>query len=219
MNIVRQRRRGYPQRLLLTLAFGSIGFCALAFDLDPVLLGHWPLLPRGLGYAVASQNGYAFVADGPAGLTVIDVSNPGNPQTVGGDDTRGIAYGVAVSGDYAYVADYDSGLEVIDVSNPAHPQQVGNFTTPPSIVFGVAVSGNYAYLADYSAGLRVVDVSNPAHPQSVGISPSGRRPYGVAVLGHYAYVADLDLGREVIDVINPASPQRTGGYGGVPNAS
>src|SRR4051812_37993631 len=119
MNILPHPRRRFPQRLLLTLAFCSIGFCALAFDLDPVLLGHWPLLPRGQAYAVAIQNGYAFVADGPAGLTVINVSNPANPQTVGGYDTSGTAYGVAVSGNYAYVADYVSGLEVIDVSNPA----------------------------------------------------------------------------------------------------
>ncbi len=45
-----------------------------------------------------------------AGLQVIDVSNPANPQRVGGYDTSGNAYGVAVSGNYAYVADGHWGL-------------------------------------------------------------------------------------------------------------
>ena len=45
------------------------------------------------------------MADGDAGLQVIDVSNPTNCVRVGGYDTSGYALGVAVSGNYAYVAD------------------------------------------------------------------------------------------------------------------
>jgi hypothetical protein len=71
------------------------------------------------------------VADGYAGgLQVIDVSDPANPQRVGGYDTSGEAQGVAVSGHYAYVADgYAGGLQVIDVSDPANPQRVGGYDT------------------------------------------------------------------------------------------
>jgi hypothetical protein len=46
-------------------------------------------------------------------LQVIDVSNPANPQRVGGYDTSGTAYGVAVSGNYVYVADGDWGLLIL----------------------------------------------------------------------------------------------------------
>ncbi len=60
---------------------------------------------------------------------MIDVSNPANPQRVGGCDTSGRASGVAVSGNYAYVADCGAGLQVIDVSNPANPQRVGGYDT------------------------------------------------------------------------------------------
>jgi hypothetical protein len=35
------------------------------------------------------------------GLQVLDVSNPANPQRVGGYDTSGLALGVAVSGNYS----------------------------------------------------------------------------------------------------------------------
>jgi hypothetical protein len=40
-----------------------------------------------LGVAVSGN--YAYVADGAAGLQVIDVSNPASPQWLGGYDTAG----------------------------------------------------------------------------------------------------------------------------------
>jgi hypothetical protein len=54
---------------------------------------------------VAVAGNYAYVADGLAGLQVIDVSNPANCVRVGGHDTSGAAYDVEISGNYAYVAD------------------------------------------------------------------------------------------------------------------
>jgi uncharacterized secreted protein with C-terminal beta-propeller domain len=100
-------------------------------------------------------------------LQVINVSNPANPQRVGGYDTSGLAQGVAMSGNFAYVADGDAGLQIIDVNDPANPQRVGGYDTSGS-AYGVAVSGNYAYVADGASGLQVIDVSNPASPQRVG---------------------------------------------------
>lgn len=74
-------------------------------------------------------NGLLDVADGTNGLQVIDISNPANPQRVGGYNTPDIARGVAVSGKYAYVADFIAGLQVIDISEPANPQFVSFFNT------------------------------------------------------------------------------------------
>ncbi len=53
------------------------------------------------------------MADRTAGLRVIDVSNPSNPQERGYYNTPGSALGVAVAGSYAYVADYTAGLQII----------------------------------------------------------------------------------------------------------
>ena len=49
-----------------------------------------------LGITVAGR--YAYVASGSAGLQVVDVSNPANPQPVAGYETGGFAVAVAVSG-------------------------------------------------------------------------------------------------------------------------
>ncbi|HBO41654.1 MAG TPA: hypothetical protein DD477_10620, partial [Spirochaetaceae bacterium] len=65
---------------------------------------------------------YAYVADGYAGLHIIDISNPITPILVSTFDTIGAgAFGIYVSGVYAYVADWNTGLYIIDISNPAAP--------------------------------------------------------------------------------------------------
>ena len=54
----------------------------------------------------------AYVADGTAGLQVIDVSNPASPVRLGSYPTRGTARGVAVAGNRVYVANDEKGLRV-----------------------------------------------------------------------------------------------------------
>ena len=73
--------------LLLLLLPGRLG----AVDLDLMLRGSWPPFPRGPANAVAVQNGHAFVAAGTAGLVIVDVNNPANPERVGSYDTSGTA--------------------------------------------------------------------------------------------------------------------------------
>ena len=151
--------------------------------------------------------GYAYVADGQAGLQVIDVTDPSNPTIVGGVDT-GFASGVAVSGNFAFVADYSSGLQVLDITSPATPTVVGGVSMP-DVAYNVAISGNYAYVADYFSGLQVVDITNPVSPAIVGSASAGAA-YGVAVSGNHAYIAS-SYGLEVIDITSPADAVRVGG--------
>jgi hypothetical protein len=144
-------------------------------------------------------------------LEVIDVSNPANPQYVGGYATSGVsrhATGVALSGNYAYMADGGAdvaGLQVIDVSNPANPQWVGEYDTS-GYARDVAVSGNYVYVADGSAGLQVIDVSDPTNARRVGGYNTSGSAEGVAVSGNYAYVADGDWG---LMILGPRTPRIT----------
>jgi len=105
-------------------------------------------------YGVAISGSHAYVADGVAGLQVIDITDPASPQLVGGVDTPYDAAGVAISGSHAYVADVEAGLQVIDITDPASPQLVGGVDTPGR-AYGVAISGSHAYVADGSAGLQV----------------------------------------------------------------
>src|SRR6185436_5713403 len=69
-------------------------------------------------YGVDVSGSYAYVAEGDAGLQVIDVTDPAAPAIVGSVDTPGAPVGVAVQGSYAYVADNAAGFQVIDITNP-----------------------------------------------------------------------------------------------------
>jgi hypothetical protein len=109
------------------------------------------------------------MADGTAGLQVINVSNPANPQRVGGCATLENALRVVVNGNFAYVADGGGGLQVIDVSNPANPQRMGGHITAGH-ASGVAVSGNYAYVADDWWGLAVFNLPQAPRPQITSIT-------------------------------------------------
>ena len=92
-------------------SFGSAG--AQCIDYSDYL--HWvgSVDTTGEAHGVAVLGTYAFVADGPSGLRVIDITNPQSPQIEGGMDTPDYAFGVAVSGTYAYVGDGYSGLQVL----------------------------------------------------------------------------------------------------------
>jgi hypothetical protein len=158
-------------------------------------------------------------------LHVIDITDPRNPQRVGGYDTRTQwARDVAVSGNYAYVAGGYPGLQVIGVSDPANPQRIGGYGSSGKST-GVAVSGNYAYVTlttGYSCGdngacypsasqLDVIDISDFSNPRSVGSYEPTEWARQVAVSGNYAYLI-FDRSLEVIDVSDPGNPQRVGGY-------
>ncbi|MFA4888817.1 MAG: chitobiase/beta-hexosaminidase C-terminal domain-containing protein [Candidatus Omnitrophota bacterium] len=162
-------------------------------------------------YDVYVAGSYAYVADGPSGLQIIDISNFRAPALAGSYNTPGDARGVYVTGNYAYVADGPSGLQIIDISNPQTPVLAGSYGTLSSVQ-GVYVLGNYAYVADFLSGLKIIDISNPQAPVLAGSYDTPGWAEGVYVLGNYAYVADHDSGLQIIDISNPHAPVLAGNY-------
>lgn len=102
----------------------------------------------------------AFLADGSAGLKILDISHLPQVTVLGALDTPGTALDVAYDGHYAYVADGGSGLRMIDVSDPSKPLEVDAFDTGGQAA-NVTVAGAYIYLADESGGLLVFSVVKP----------------------------------------------------------
>ena len=207
----------------LGLAFAvSLNGCgaALASDVSPVLKGSWPGDTMGRTWDVALSGNYAYLADGDAGLRVIDVSNAAYPKKVADYSTTSSAWAVAVSGPYAYLNEESDelglyGLEVVDISNPAEPKHVGRYDSGDPFM-KVALSGNYAYLAGAN-GFQVVDISQPTDPRWVGGYAGAKNFFGylleecVAVAGDYAYVASYTNGFLVLDVSDPTNITKVGG--------
>jgi hypothetical protein len=127
----------------------------------------------GQAYDVEVVGDLAYVADGGAGLRVIDIFDPAAPIELGALDTPGIALDVEVVGDLAYLAAGVSGLRILDVSNPAALVELGALDTP-SVALDVEVIGDMAYVVDMDYGLRVVQVSNPRPCPSISLASTRR---------------------------------------------
>ena len=79
----------------------------------------------GSAYDVEIDGDFAFIANGDdGGVSVIDISDPENPDSVSFIDIPGFIMDVCVSNDYAYVAAQQSGLRIVDVSNPENPEEI-----------------------------------------------------------------------------------------------
>lgn len=130
----------------------------------------------------------AFIADGPRGLVILDVSEPTDIRFVSEVDTPGDAKRVVIADAVALVADTIGGLQVIDVSEPASPAIVGAVTTPGTAVDLVEIDG-LVYIADI-VGLTIVDVSNPADPAVVGTLTTPGDAIHLGVSDSVVYVVD-----------------------------
>ena len=72
---------------------------------------------RGVSTLINREKIYALVADGSAGLKIIEVTDPSNPVLASSIDTNGEARGVSTLINrekiYALVADGSAGLKII----------------------------------------------------------------------------------------------------------
>lgn len=160
---------------------------------------------------VAVRGGLAYVASDQAGLRIVDISDPADPQPL--VTYNPFAYschpGIAVSGDYAYLN--CGGLRIVRVSTPAQPVLVASLYGSES-VSDIVVADSLGFVTAGYDGLRIVDLSDPEHPHEAGSNLLPNGAYGVAVAGTTACVADEWTGLHVIDVSDPTDPVRVGRY-------
>ena len=166
----------------------------------------------GEGVHIAVRGDYAYLANGEAGLVILDLSDRSDPRQVGQADTDGLALDVFVAGDHAYVVDGENGLVIIDVTDPLQPQQVGHYDTN-DIARRIKVRDDLAYVGDRFEDLQILDVSDPMDPTFVGnwTSEDGH-VNGVALSGDYAYLSTGSEGLRIIDISDPSDPVEVGDY-------
>ena len=187
-----------------------------------------------LDYAcgISVFDNYAYVVSGfDNSLSIIDISDPTNPQEIG-VTTRlfNFSCSVYVSGNYAYVtSSNDNSLFIIDISDKTNPIKVGQIQDTESggtaqvldNPINISVSGFYAYVVSRDDdGLSIIDISDPTNPTEVGyIQDNGQGGTAqvlddardVYISGNYAYVtASIDDGLSIIDISDPTNPTEVG---------
>lgn len=159
----------------------------------------------GFAYEAVVSGNYAYVADGDAGLVVVDLADRSQPTIVGTCNVTGIATGLAVAGSYAYVAVSNSKLAVVNVTTPSQPSVIAtcNLSGTPNAVY---TSGNYAYVASGNSGIQIVNIATPSSPQLTSSYVTAGPAKAVFVSGNSVYAAAGSAGIEVIDVSLPWNP-------------
>jgi|GEM_PF-155861 len=86
----------------------------------------------------------AFVAHRYTGMSVVDISDPYNPQILGTMDTLSYADGIAVSGNYAYIADGSTGLVIMPLPQEIFPVTVSSSTEITVSLPSPPIPGHYS---------------------------------------------------------------------------
>ena len=146
---------------------------------------------------IAAAGSLVFVADQPAGLVVVDVTDPAAPTVMGGlslgrepitgivvPDARSWAAGQPP---VAALVSGTAGLQVVDVSNPAAPLVTAPIA-PAGGFAGVAMWADRLFVAGDGA-LRVFDLTDPGRPALVAESDLGGEAGALAVGEAFVFAA------------------------------
>ena len=138
------------------------------------------------GGQVVVDGNYAYIGHltGPGGTTIVDVSDPQNPQKVWACEVpKGVhshkvrvANGLMLVNYEAYKAgegeNPQGGLGIYDVSNPRNPKLITFWKCGGKGIHRFTFDGRYAYISPCVDGYRnnivmILDLKNPAHPEEV----------------------------------------------------
>ena len=133
---------------------------------------------------------FAYLADGWAGLRVVDVAEPLAPTEVGFLVNPGACRDVVFLDGLAYVADYYAGLRIFDASDPTSPTEIGTYDSP-------------GYAVDVTVSLsRVMDrVVSPEHTAAArqlrALVAAYEEKRDLIALGAYASGSDVRVDRAI----------------------
>ncbi len=149
---------------------------------------------------------FAYLAAHDVGVEIIDLSNPGEPSSIGFKSEVTNGWDVFIDGNYLYVADGPNGLKIFSIEDPADPLFLSAIATSGYCKEVIVKNGN-AYLALGASGFDIIDVTDPSNPRF--ISNFGQL-FGILnhldVFGNVLFTANWEL-VYAIDVSNPVTPK------------
>lgn len=177
------------------------------FDLgdpsQPQMIGQLPTPGNAQGITINGET--AYIADGAAGVTLIDVQRPDSPKfikTIG--DFEGVRR-IKIANEKAYVIDINKGLQIYNLNelhNQPNPQPIGTLQTS-GFALDVGIDGNTVYFSDNNQGFQILDFEFINIPAFAGIVDT--LAFDFEVVDGYAYVASGDM--RIVDVRNRLKPK------------
>ncbi|MBZ0202137.1 MAG: hypothetical protein K8I03_03890 [Ignavibacteria bacterium] len=168
---------------------------------------------NGVYLAAFNFRNYAFIADGSAGMQILDVTLVNTIDSVSSYDTDGSANDICVAGingdTYAFISDYNGGYVIVDIDDPASPFLLGTIAAAGFVNTSYVDAVNrIAYVAFATGQVSIYDLSPlPNIPTFLGsISIPGGSANGLSVSGDKLYIAGGNVGIEIVNIANPQNP-------------
>lgn len=164
----------------------------------------------GLPHDIFIENAVAYVADGPMGFTVLDVSEPLAITYLGSNHKSGPVYRIKANANYLVGSNNSGDLFVVDRQNPWQPKLVGSQFTGVSLLHFQLQQDTVQVSTDNK--VLFFDISDPALPaiSSVGVNLGGSRR--AQIVDDLLYVADWFSGLHIYDIHDPANIQHRGNF-------
>lgn len=179
---------------------------------------------------VQIKDSLAFVASGPSGLWILDISDPRNPRGISNVMTGGYADDITITDSTVFIIngakiseDTTRGLWVVDIRDVWYPiilsHHIGIIRFSPSYVHfnSIDKEGNFVYVSQTGGNLNdsimeIIDVSNLSAPNTLGVFRARYSPYSIAVEDSFVYLATPDSGLRIVDVRSPFLPVEVGAF-------
>lgn len=152
----------------LAVAAGEAGLVIAEFPAagEPRVLAKLPT--KGESRSLEVRDGIAYVADGAAGVRIVDLHDPAHPAELAAFDpgTVDMARGVAVHGKSVFACLGDSGIVALDVSEPKKPRRTAAID-PNRAVNRALVSDTRLFAANDAGGILVMDLAKAGEPRQI----------------------------------------------------
>lgn len=159
------------------------------------------------------DNNVYMINYGDYAISIVDISEPKNPQLVDFYYTESHPFAIAQRGNYLFVGVARNPMfQVLDLSNPTEPIVIGRASLtgeyPPT---AIDIESNWAYISLATLGFSIVDISEITEPyeQSNIELENGYYTAEVTVRNEYAYVS-AGTGLSIINVADSMNPLEKG---------
>jgi hypothetical protein len=171
---------------------------------NPVETGRCDI--EGHPYVIDVHGDYVY-ASSHLGFSVIDVSNPEQPEEITTLELEESGFNLTVSDGYANINE-----KLIDISDPTEPFIAGNLGGLSEELGDAKADPDYLYVVDYDKKLKVYDISNLEEPILSSAYPPNGTVYDVSLVGDVAFIADDAGGLKIVDVSDPVGISEIGSY-------
>jgi len=146
---------------------------------------------------------WAFVAVGPQGIAVVDVSDPRKPRALAMIETPGAAVRLSLRGELLLVADGSMGAAVVDVRDPKTARPIAAWRSKGYVRHAIFGDGGEIYVAEGTAGVARLAFDGDRLTEVWRLDTAGEAR-AVCLRGGTLFVADGPAGIAAIDVSGAA---------------